>query len=149
MKRFIYLFLLFIFIQNLLNAHSVVLKTIDNEDGTMEIFGGFSTGVSAIGAKLIIKSQIDSNIIYQNRIPKSGTLIIQIPKEPYKIILDSGPGHRLEKVGDITPIKGFNQNKTKPISFAFIVTLSISIFFILMGIFLSFKELKSKNLKSF
>jgi len=149
-KKYLLIFLLILINQFSLNAHTIILKTIDNEDGTMEIFGGFSTGASAVGAKLIISSKLSSKIIYEKRVPNSGSLIVQIPKEPYTITLDAGVGHTLKKDGTIKPKSGFeNITGTKPISFAFITTLSISIFFILMGIFLSFKRSKTKNIRSF
>lgn len=141
-KVFIYSFLV-CFFYSLSFGHSVVLKTIDNGDGTMEIFGGFSTGASAAGAKLKIKSQIDSKILYENRIPSLGTLIVNIPNEPYTIILDSGPGHRVEKSGDILPKEGFTQELSKPLEIAFLTTLFISIGFIIASIFLSRKKLKN------
>ena len=50
-KNIFYSFILLISIQNFLFAHSVVLNIIDNEDGTMEVFGGFSTGQSATRSK--------------------------------------------------------------------------------------------------
>jgi len=145
MKKNILFIVLSLFIFNTyLFSHSVVLNTADNEDGTMEIFGGFSTGQSAAGAMLKIKSQITSKILYENRIPHSGNLTIKVPNEPYIIILDSGPGHRLEKKGDITPKEGFTQEQKKPYNIAFLVNLILSIGFIVLSIGLVLKR-KVKN----
>ncbi len=140
-KNIFYSFILLISIQNFLFAHSVVLNIIDNEDGTMEVFGGFSTGQSAQGAKLIIKSELNSKILYENRIPNSGLLTMKIPKEPYKVILDSGPGHILEKSGNIEPKNGFNKSIKKEVkNIAYITTFSITSFFIILSIVLALKK---------
>ena len=40
---------------------------------------------------------------------------MKIPKEPYKVILDSGPGHILEKSGNIEPKNGFNKSIKKEV----------------------------------
>jgi len=74
-------------------AHTLVFNAIDNEDGTMEVVGMFSTGRSTEGAKLKIISLATTKILYENRIPAQGSLTMKIPKEAYKLILDSGPGH--------------------------------------------------------
>lgn len=140
MKLKLLLISIFFIFAQILNAHSVVLNTMDNEDGTMEIFGGFSTGQSAVGAKFVIRSQIHGKILYENRVSKSGTLIVKVPSEPYIIILDSGPGHRLEKIGDIKPKEGFESKGSKPVKVAFLTTFLISLGFITASIIVSRKR---------
>ncbi len=140
-QKTIFKILTLFFIPCFLYAHSPVLQIVDNEDGTIEVFGGFSTGQSAAGAKLKIKSAIDSKIIYENRVPKSGYLTIDIPKVPYNVILDSGPGHRIEKEGKISPVDGFDKDSSiKPLNIAFNTTLGLSILFILLSIYISIKN---------
>lgn len=139
--KFLLAFIVVLFLKSTMFAHTALLQMSDNEDGTMEIFGGFSTGQSAAGAKILIKSQITSNILYENRVPQSGTLIVQIPKEPYLVVLDSGPGHRVEKTGEIEPTNGFNKESLKkPLNLAFSTTLGLSIVFILLSIILGIKN---------
>lgn len=143
-KRDILIFILLICTQTVLFAHSVVLNIADNEDGTIEIFGGFSTGQSAAGAKLIIKSELDSKILYENRIPQSGILTVKTPKEPYKVLLDSGPGHRIEKSGEIKPLDGFDKNSTnKPLNIAYSTSFALCLVFILLSIAFSIKNKKA------
>lgn len=125
-------------------AHSLVFNTIDNEDGTMEIIGMFSTGASAEGAKVIILSKASDKIIYENRMPASGSLITKIPSEPYKLVLDSGPGHKLEKNGEIQPIGGFKEVSSKKINFAFYTTLVLSLIFISLAFLLQFYRIKKR-----
>lgn len=140
MKKILITFLIcFLVDVNLLYGHSIILKTFDNQDGTMEVFGGFSTGQSAVGAKLIIKSELEEKIIYEARIPISGTLIVDIPKKRYRVILDSGPGHKVEKKGDIY-LEEMSVTKNSTINYAFLVTSSISVFFLLLSFMIVLKR---------
>lgn len=123
-------------------AHTLVFNAIDNEDGTMEVVGMFSTGRSTEGAKLKIISLATTKILYENRIPAQGSLTMKIPKEAYKLILDSGPGHVLEKVGNIEPIGGFKKVEISNINYAFYTTLIFSILFILLGFIIHFYRIK-------
>ena len=132
------------FLQTILFAHSPVLQISDNEDGTIEVFGGFSTGQSAAGAMLKIKSAIDpSKILFEQRVPKSGYLTIKTPNEPYTVLLDSGPGHRIEKKGTIQPKNGFEGINKKSLNMAFASTAGLSILFILSSILLYLKRKKT------
>ncbi len=135
-------FITTIILQVSLLSHSLVFDAIDNEDGTMEIMGMFSTGVSAEGATLKVISLATNKIIYEKRIPASGSLMVNIPKEPYKLLLDSGPGHRIEKNGFIEPIGGFTKVMAKKINYAFYTTLILSILFILSAFVLHFIRIK-------
>jgi len=123
-------------------AHTLVFNAIDNEDGTMEVVGMFSTGRSTEGAKLKIISLATTKILYENRIPAQGSLTMKIPKEAYKLILDSGPGHVLEKVGNIEPIGGFKKVEISNINYAFYTTLIFSILFILLGFIIHCHRIK-------
>ena len=142
-QKYISIIFTLFFLQNLLFAHSPVLQISDNEDGTIEVFGGFSTGQSAAGAMLKIKSAIDpSKVLFKQRIPKSGYLTIKTPNEPYTVLLDSGPGHRIEKDGTIKPKNGFTTIDKKPLNIAFASTAGLSILFILSSILLYIKRRK-------
>lgn len=142
-QKYLLVFLSLFLLQGLLYAHSPVLQISDNEDGTMEIFGGFSTGQSAAGAKLVIKSAINSKVLYEHRVPKSGYLTIKIPKEPYTVLLDSGPGHRIEKNGTIQPEDGFVGGNKKPLNMAFATTAGLSFLFIFLSIILNIRNRKA------
>ena len=131
-----------ILLQLALSAHTLIFDTVDNEDGTMEVVGMFSTGASAQGANLKVISLATDKVIYEKRLPASGSLTIDIPKEAYKLILDSGPGHRLEKVGVIEPEDGFKQISSKKINVAFYTTLAICIFFITLAFLIQFLRIK-------
>jgi hypothetical protein len=108
----------------------------------MEVVGMFSTGKSTEGAKLKIISLATSKILHEDRIPAAGSLTMSIPAEAYKLILDSGPGHVLEKVGDIEPVGGFKKVEISNINYAFYITLLFSISFILAAFILHFFRIK-------
>ncbi len=141
-----YLYLILIFLQINLSAHSVLLDAVDNEDGTMEVMGGFTTGASATGSMLRIESKISLKILYKNRIPESGSLMVKIPNEPYQIVLDSGPGHIITKDGLIEPEGGFTaQIQDKPLQIAYNITFGISILFIVLSIIVFFIKRNKKE----
>lgn len=136
------IFIITIILQFSINAHTLVFNAIDNEDGTMEVVGMFSTGRSTEGAKLKIVSLATTKILYEERIPANGSLTMKIPTEAYKLILDSGPGHVLERVGDIEPEKGFQNVEISNINYAFYITLLLSVLFIVGAFILHFFRIK-------
>jgi len=138
-KLFMYTFIL----QISLLGHSMVFNAIDNEDGTMEVEGMFSTGASTEGAKLKIVSLASNEVLFEQRMPASGTITLKIPQEAYKLILDSGPGHVMEKIGDVEPANGFQKVVVKNINFAFYSTLIFSMIFILSAFVLQLKRVKT------
>ncbi len=142
-KKYVYTMLIILFLQTNLFSHSVVLKSIDNLDGTMEVIGELSSGRKLTGAMLRVKSSLNLKVLYENRIPKSGSLIVQIPNEPYTLILDSGSDDIIIQDGEIEPSEGFStQREAKVTQIAAIVTLGLSLLFILLSIGLSFSKRK-------
>ena len=94
-------------------AHSLLLNVFDNEDNTITVEGQFNTGESAAGALIKLEALSNNAILYEKRLPEESELTIQIPKEPYQIILDGGPGHQIIKAG-VEPLNGYEkQSKTK------------------------------------
>ncbi|QKF82594.1 hypothetical protein [Halarcobacter ebronensis] len=125
-------------------SHTILLSTIDNEDGTMEVMGAYSTGVTAQGAILKIQSLVNKKYLYEKQLPESGSLIIKIPEEPYKILLEAGKGHVVEKIGDILPKNGFKKNLEVAIDIdiAFWITFIISTIFLILSLIVSLKRYK-------
>lgn len=76
------------------HAHTLTLLIENQEDGTLVVRGRFSTGQSAAGAMVQIKSLISGNMLYAKRLPAESELTVTIPSEPYTIILDGGPMHQ-------------------------------------------------------
>jgi len=146
MKKLIKIIFL-ILIPIALFAHTLVLNILDNKDDTITIEGMFNTGESAAGALIKIETLDSKEVLFQQRLSDDIEMIVQIPKVPYKIILDGGPGHSAEKIG-IPPKDGFEKIKKneepkpkkeeKPnrnliqISSSPAVTISIIIAFILL-----------------
>lgn len=96
-----------------LYAHNLIMNIIDNKDNTITVRGEFSTGEDAAGALIRLESLISGEVLYKERLPNESELTITIPKEPYQIVLDGGPGHTIVKDG-IAPIDGFTEElKTK------------------------------------
>jgi len=93
-------------------GHSLVLNIFDNQDDTISVEGMFTTGESAAGALVKLESLDSEEIFFQERLSDNAEMIVEIPKFPYKIILDGGPGHRAEKEG-IPPKGGFIKIETK------------------------------------
>lgn len=102
------LFLTFLFlIPSLIYAHILLLNVYDNENNTITVEGVFNTGELAIGAQINLESINTGNVLYKKRLPNEGKLIIDIPKEPYTIILNGGSKHIIKKEG-ISPKEGFS-----------------------------------------
>lgn len=89
-----------------LHAHTLVLNIDDNEDGTIFIQGMFNTGESAEGALVVIESLNSQEVLFKKRLPSSSELNVPMPKEPYQVVLNGGPGHTIIKEG-IEPVGGF------------------------------------------
>lgn len=101
--------LLFVLIfVNSLFAHSLILNLIDNNDGTIQIIGGFNTGQNAVGALVKVESLVSGEILLSKRLPDESEITFKIPTEEYQVILDGGPGHTVIKKG-IAPQGGFKK----------------------------------------
>lgn len=99
-------------IPSFLFSHTLILNLDDNEDGTILIQGVFNTGQLAPGAEVRVESLVTGKILFKKRLPDESELIIDIPKEPYQVVLDGGPGHQVVKEG-IEPKGGFSEELSK------------------------------------
>lgn len=106
-KRFLFFALLLT--GTLVYAHTLVMNTLDNEDNTITVFGEFSTGEQAAGAMVRLESLVSGKVLFKERLPVESELTVGIPKEPYQIVLDGGPGHIIVKEG-IAPLEGFTES---------------------------------------
>lgn len=107
MNKKLFAFLLFL-IPTFIYAHTLLLNVYDNEDNTITVQGVFSTGELATGAQIRLESLISGKVLFKERLPSDSELTIDIPKEPYKIILNGGPRHQMEKEG-MPPLNGFSK----------------------------------------
>jgi len=92
-------------------AHSLVLGIYNNNDGTLSIVGEFNTGESAAGALVKLQALHSGEILFQQRLTDD-ELVVEIPKIPYKVVLDGGDGHIDEKIG-VAPPSGFEKLEVK------------------------------------
>ena len=145
-----------------LQAHTLLMNIIDNEDNTITISGVFSTGQGASGAMIRIEALNTAEILYKKRLPEESELTIDIPNEPYQIVLDGGPGHQIVKEG-IAPQGGFKvalkqdkktdkelsepRSSTKNWSLPYIILISITLLLIILTIYFS-KRNTDKILKA-
>ncbi len=110
MRKFLIIVsLLFLYVSTGLFAHTPLLMLEDNDDGTLTVEGGFSTGAGAAGVDFYVKRKIDGSIILQQKFPESSIIDITIPQEPYYLVFDGGPGHKIVKDGPEPP-DGFTIN---------------------------------------
>lgn len=99
---------MFLLCTSFLHAHTLMLQTNDEGDGKLLIKGVFSTGETAAGALVKLKTLHDGQIVFEQRLPTLGELIAPIPSAPYEIILDGGSGHTVTRQG-IAPPEGFKE----------------------------------------
>lgn len=118
MNKIIQIPILLIVLQSFLLSHTLLLNIFDNEDNTIQVEGIFSTGEPASGAQILLKSLSGGKVLYKKRLPLEGELTINIPQEPYQVILNGGPGHNITQKG-IAPKNGFvKKNNTEEIIFS-------------------------------
>ena len=130
-------------------AHSLILSVIDNGDDTITIIGKFDTGALAEGAMVRLESESSGKVIFTERLPQESELTLAIPKEPYQIILDGGPGHISVKSG-IPPRDGFavetkknaKTMKNEGWSTAMVVTIGTAFGLFLLTIYISMSNTK-------
>ena len=91
------------------SAHSLVLNVMTNDDDTVTLIGAFDTGASAAGALIRLESLGTGEILYRRRLPPESELTVDIPQEPYRIVLDGGPGHTAIKEGPPPQKRFFRQ----------------------------------------
>jgi hypothetical protein len=90
-------------------AHTPLLMIADNGDGTLTVEGAFSTGAGAAGIDFYVKNKLEGKILLHQKFPESSTIEIEIPPEPYYLVFDGGPGHKIVKEGPAPP-GGFTKN---------------------------------------
>lgn len=95
-------------------SHNLIMEVLNNDDNTLTVVGGYDTGDKAGGAMIRFESLNTGAILYKKRLPYESELTINIPNEPYQIVLDGGPDHVLIQAG-ISPKEGFTQSKSSQI----------------------------------
>jgi hypothetical protein len=132
-------------------AHQLIIGVMDNGDDTITIKGKFDTGASAEGALVRLESLYSGAVLYEQRLPQESEITLKIPDEPYRIVLDGGPGHVREKDG-IPPQKGYlvkaekMRKATGPkkdrLNMPFAVSIGTAFFLLLLTIFISIYNTK-------
>lgn len=80
-------------------AHKPLLSVEDNEDGTVYIEVGFSDGSSGSGHKLIVQEKSSGKVLQEHTVPADSYIDLPMPKVPYIVVFDAGPGHVVETEG--------------------------------------------------
>jgi len=135
-------------------SHSLILNIDDNEDGTITVEGVFNTGQLAPGAEIRMESLVTGEVLYKKRLPDESELTINIPKVPYQVVLDGGPGHQVVKDG-IEPEGGFakelnkeskevklskSRNSMQELPFEMIISIVVAFILLFITIFISIKN---------
>ena len=106
------IFIFFIFNISLLAHDEFTLEIIDNKNNTITIIGDEEHKQGLAGALIKVESLISGEILFKDRLPKESKITIDIPKEPYQVVLDTHE-EIVVKIG-IAPIEGFtSEHKTK------------------------------------
>lgn len=82
-------------------AHSPILLIEDNEDGTILVMAGFSTGKMAVSKQIQLKSRTTAEVLWEGTLDQNGELTCPKQTEPYSVFFDGGPGHSIEKAGPL------------------------------------------------
>ncbi len=86
-------------------GHSVLLMVEGNDDGTIYVEAGLSTGNSVEGAKLFLLEKATGRPLWQGAMPDSGNVTIPQPKVPYMVTLKVSKGHEVTKSGPLATPK--------------------------------------------
>nr|WP_319395299.1 hypothetical protein [uncultured Desulfobacter sp.] len=130
-------------------AHSLIVGVYSNDDDTITVEGKYDTGATAQGAQVRLESLGSGKVLFKQRLGLESELTVKMPEEPYRIVLDGGPGHVAIKEG-IAPPKGFSvkpksgQQKTQTarrhgtpnLSPAYFVTLGLVFCFLFLTLFI-------------
>ena len=97
-------------------AHRMLLMVEDNDDGTIYIEAGLSTGNVPAGARIILKDKSSGRPLWQGKVPSNGRLNVKQPTKAYTVTLDAGAGHAVTKEGPLNsaPVS----QKVTPISYS-------------------------------
>lgn len=129
-------------------AHSLILGVYGNDDGTITVEGRYDTGATAQGAQVRLEALNTGTVLFKQRLGLESELTVKIPEEPYRIVLDGGPGHVAVKAG-IAPKNGFSVQSNPPeqkaknddrhgnpgLSRAYLVTLGLVFCFLFLTLF--------------
>lgn len=80
------------------NAHSLFIAINDNGDNTITVEAVFSTGGVAANAELRLESYA-GRVFLQSTLDDEGKLTVNIPSEPYLVVVQSDKGHVAEEEG--------------------------------------------------
>ncbi|MFO7839602.1 MAG: hypothetical protein R6X08_08915 [Desulfosalsimonadaceae bacterium] len=80
-------------------AHTPLCSCWENGDGTVSCEGGFSDGSSAAGAAVRVVDE-NGKVLEEGSMDERGMFTFEKPEGPYKVILDAGPGHKVEVDGE-------------------------------------------------
>lgn len=74
-------------------AHTLYFTLMDNEDGTVDLAGMYSTGEAPVQTPVRLINTQDNSVIWQGKTDENGECTFNKPETPYEVELDAGPGH--------------------------------------------------------
>jgi hypothetical protein len=92
MLCFIVLFWMVLFASSAL-AHTLIVLTDDNEDGTITIEAVYSTQEIPVFAEVRLEDD-KGKVLWKGKIDEDGLCTFKKPDVSYRIIVDAGPGHK-------------------------------------------------------
>jgi len=79
-------------------AHTLVVFSEDNEDGTVTIEAVYSTQEIPVFAEVRLEDA-EAKVLWKGKIDEEGLCTFKKAEVPYTIIVDAGPGHKAEAKG--------------------------------------------------
>lgn len=149
LKKILLGFVFSVFLLTYASAHTLILNVYRDVDDTITIEGKFDTGASAAGAIVRLESLNTGKVLYEERLPRESEITIEVPDEPYQIVLDGGPGHSAIKKG-IPPENGFSKesaeekkpaiSETESLNVPFVVSIGLAFCLLFLTIFINIKN---------
>jgi hypothetical protein len=89
---FVVFFWIALFASNVL-AHTLIVFTHDNEDGTITIEAVYSTQEIPVWAEVRLEDD-NGKVLWKGKIDEDGLCTFKKPDVFYRIIVEAGPGHK-------------------------------------------------------
>ncbi len=80
-------------------AHTAMMACYDNGDNSVTCYGEFSDGSSATAIPVRVLDG-EKHVLLEGKMDEAGEFTFSRPGEPFTVLFDAGPGHRVTEKSD-------------------------------------------------
>ncbi len=93
--------LILVVLTTLSYSHAILLMVEKENDSTLYIEGGLSTGRVPAGASIVLNAKATGRPLFEGALPESGNILVPMPTQPYTVTLNLSEGHSETKSGPL------------------------------------------------